>query len=458
MQNYLDNENIGKKCIISNRDSESVVIGSLLSNTAQIEKVLLYLRPEDFDFEVNRKIFACMINLHRKGVSIDPIIVFEELEKNDKSRKVSTDFDVNGYIETISTYATVDTIVETHCNIIRDCSMRRTVIGMVDDIARLATDGSVGLETLFDNVQNRVNLIENRYISKSSSSRDAGDIVRTISANIQNRNFTENDYISSGFVGLDNIINGFKKSDFVVIGSKTSVGKTSFALNIVNNLCQQNRSVGFFSIEVSGESLTMSFVSINSGVEYYKIENNSLMNENERDMYEKACSKIENYSFYIESTSNIQIHELKAQARKMKKEYGVEIIFIDRIRLISTSHNNMSRFEQCAFLSKNLRELSLELDIPIIVLCQLYWYDEGREPSLADLGEMESLEQDADIVILLHRENEEQQDNDEQQQQDNEEEVRKIKVIVAKNRRGAIGTATIGFEPKYTKFMDVGVG
>lgn len=160
----------------------------------------------------------------------------------------------------------------------------------------------------------------------------------------------------------------------------------------------------------------------------------------------------------IKGASVIRIHELKAYAREMKEYYGVEIIFIDRIGLISTLHNNISRFEQIADLSRNIRALANELDIPIIVLCQLYRDDEGREPNWANLRELGSLEQDADIVIFLHRENEEQQDNYEQQQQDNEEEVRKIKVIVAKNRRGAIGTATIGFEPKYTKFMDVGVG
>ncbi|WP_210368256.1 DnaB-like helicase C-terminal domain-containing protein [Borreliella garinii] len=312
-------------------------------------------------------------------------------------------------------------------------------------------------DILVDNVQNRVNLIENRYISKSSSSSDVVDIAETINSNIQNRNFTGNNYISSGFVGLDKIIKGFEKSNFVVIGSKTSVGKSAFALNIVNNLCQQNRSVGFFTLEVPSKNLVTRLMAMNSRVEFHKIYSNR-MDENERLMCGKACSKIQNFKMRIKGASVMTIHELKAHAREMKEYYGVEIIFIDRIGLISTLHNNIPRFEKIADLSRNIRALALELKIPIIVLCQLYWYDEGREPSLADLGEMESLEQDADMVILLHRENEEQQDNDEQQQQDNEEEVRKIKVIVAKNRRGAIGTATIGFEPKYTKFMDVGVG
>ncbi len=128
--------------------------------------------------------------------------------------------------------------------------MRRAVISMVDDIARLATDRSVGLETLLDNVQNRVNLLEISYKSKSLSSSDAVDIAHAINSDIQNRNFTENDYISSGFVGLDRIIKGFKKSSLVIVGARPSVGKTAFALNIANNLClNQGSSVGFLRLK-----------------------------------------------------------------------------------------------------------------------------------------------------------------------------------------------------------------
>lgn len=450
MQIAVNNKNIGKKYILSNRDSENIVIGSLLNNTAQIEKVLLYLSPEDFDFDVNRKIFSCMVNLHQKGVSIDPIIVLDALVKNNKSNRPFFDFEVREYVDTISTYATVDTVVETHCNIIRDCSMRRTVIGMVDDIARLATDGSVGLETLFDNVQNRVNLIENRYISKSSSSSDVVDIAETINSNIQNKNFTGNNYISSGFVGLDKIIKGFKKSNLVIVGARPSVGKTAFALNIANNLClNQGSSVGFFTLEMSSESIVVRLMAMNSGVEYDKIYSNR-MDDNERLMCGKAYSKIQNFKMRIDETCRIDIHELNFKARKMKKDYGVEIILLDYIGLISVAQNNTPRYEQVAFLSKNLRELARELKIPIIVLSQLTRSAEGKEPNLANLRESGALEQDADAVIFLHRENEGLQDDC--------EEVRKVKVIVAKNRNGHTGVVTMDFVSRYTRFVDLGGG
>ncbi|WP_324280961.1 DnaB-like helicase C-terminal domain-containing protein (plasmid) [Borreliella garinii] len=168
-------------------------------------------------------------------------------------------------------------------------------------------------------------------------------------------------------------------------------------------------------------------------------------------MCDKAYSKIQNFTMLVDNTHThgIHIHELKSKARKMKKDYGVQIIFIDYISLISVAQNNTPRFEQVAFLSKNLRELALELEIPIIVLSQVTRNAEGRESSLANLRESGALEQDADTVIFLHREKNEEP-------QDNYAGVRKVKVIVAK-----IGRVTpvlqLGFVPKYTRFVDLGV-
>ncbi len=141
-----------------------------------------------------------LIDLHQKGVSIDPIIVLYKLLKNRKSSKDFVDFEVHKYVKTISKYTMVDFIVETHCNIIRGCSIRRTVLDIANNITRLAIDKSVYLETLIDDVRNRVNSMEISYKSKNSSDYDVVDIAKTINYDIQNRNFTENDFIESGLL------------------------------------------------------------------------------------------------------------------------------------------------------------------------------------------------------------------------------------------------------------------
>ncbi|WP_215538080.1 replicative DNA helicase [Borreliella bavariensis] len=439
MTEHLKIKDFTEKYGLFNRHSESVVISGLLNNTVGIEEVSLQLRTEDFYCDLHRKIFACIVDLHQKGLSIDPIIVFEELEKNSKSSKVSTDFDINSYIETLSKYTMIGSILENHCSIIRDCSVRRSIIEFANSVNQAALNKSTDLVALIDTIQSKVNSLELNY--KNKNFLTGKDLVK----NYENRK--EDNYILSGFSGVDNIINGFKKGDYVIVGARPSVGKTTFALNIASNLCKQGVSVGFFTLEVVSDFIAMTLMSINSGVEFHKINRKSLMDENERQKCVKACSKLENYPIVVDNAPNILIHDLKSKARKMKKEYGVEIIFIDYIGLISVEYNNTPRFEQVSFLSRNMRALAIELEIPIIVLSQLNREAQGKAPNLANLRESGSLEQDADIVIFLHREDEEQQDND--------KEVRKVKVIVDKNRHGATGTVSMDFDSKCTKFVDL---
>ncbi|WP_325064327.1 DnaB-like helicase C-terminal domain-containing protein [Borreliella bavariensis] len=170
--------------------------------------------------------------------------------------------------------------------------------------------------------------------------------------------------------------------------ARPSVGKTAFALNIVNNLCfKQNRSVGFFTLEMPSKSIVRRLISLNADIEYHKIYSN-LMNKNELIAYNKSLSELNKLSLYIESTQGIQIYELKAQSRQMKKNSNVEIIFIDYISLITVSHNDIPRFEQVEFLSRTIRVLALELEILIIALSQVARSTEGKEPSLATLREL----------------------------------------------------------------------
>lgn len=317
MQNCVNSTNAAKKFNLSNLDSESIVIGSLLNNTVEIEEVLLYLRPEDFFGTVNQKIFACMIDLHQKGLSIDPNIVLEELEKERKSNEVFSNFDVNEFFETVSKYTMTGRILETHCRSIKDNSVRRSILEVTDSINQAVLDKSTDLGALIDNIQNKANSLERNY--KNKNLLTGKDLIKNL------RNRKESSAIPSGFTRLDKIIKGFKKSSYVIVGARPGVGKTTFALNIANNLCQQGRRVGFFTLEVSDESLYMTLVSINSGVEYDKVEDKSLMDENERQKCVKACSQLENFKLYINDQPGIAIHQLKAQARKMKKNTALRL-------------------------------------------------------------------------------------------------------------------------------------
>lgn len=262
----------------------------------------------------------------------------------------------------------------------------------------------------------------------------------------------ENLILRSGFRDLDAIIQGFRESNFVVIGARPSVGKTAFALNIAHNIClEQNLSVGWFTYEMTSKSVTRRLLSMNSGVEYNKlIDNISSLNKSELKAYRKSVSEVSNFSFWINSVWGTDIHELEDKARQMKLNHDVKIIFIDYINLIPVSQDNIPRFEQVAFLSRNIRSLALELGIPIIVVSQVSRSAEVVEPSLATLGESAALQWHADIVIFLHQEREKRKGRNSSKGND----ATKVKVIVAKNRNGYIGIANLGFTPKTIKFSN----
>ncbi|MCR8910239.1 DnaB-like helicase C-terminal domain-containing protein, partial [Borreliella burgdorferi 297] len=196
-----------------------------------------------------------------------------------------------------------------------------------------------------------VNTIELTY--KNKNLEHVGDIAKKISYDIKNGELNSN-WIESGFKGLDRIIQGGRNESFVIIiGVRPSIGKTAFALNIVNNICARQNRVGFFTLEMSSEAITMRLISIDSCIEVGKLLNSGLMNKNEVIKCDKSISKIINYPLYIESTRGIQIYELSAQARLMQRIYDIQIIFIDYIGLIVSNQKNIPRFEQVACLIRS---------------------------------------------------------------------------------------------------------
>ncbi|ACN23904.1 replicative DNA helicase [Borreliella burgdorferi] len=445
----LFSRNIFEKQCLFDRDSERTVIGGLLNNVVKIEDISLYLKPEDFNFEINEKIFKCMIDLYTEGVPIDPIIVLNKLTKDKGFSKAFGAFNVNEYIDILSGAIVVGSIIETHIRIIKEYSIRRKALIVADDIIRCATDKSTNLEEVFDVLQKKINTIELTYNNKSLIHVDSA--IEEVDCDVSGKSINKKRLIESGFKSLDRIIEGFswESSNYVIIGARPGVGKTAFVLNMIHDICyRQNQCVGFFTLEMSIKAIMKRLISIDSCIEFRKF-NEGLMNEKEFINYKKSISKIRKYPFYIENTDGIQMYELKAQARRMKKIYDVQIIFIDYIGLIGTHQSNMPRFEQVALLSKAIKDLAKELKIPIIALSQLTRSAEGREPSLATLRESGALEQDADMVILLHRDNEvDMRDND------TLNDCSKVKLIIAKNRVGPVGIASMNFISKFTKFTD----
>jgi len=242
---------------------------------------------------------------------------------------------------------------------------------------------------------------------------------------------------------------GFQKSEFIVIGARPSVGKTAFALTMAANMAiRQHRAVGFFTLEMSDMALMQRMLASEARIDSMALRTGLLKPADFHSLTE-AASRIYEAPLYIDDTPNIKLLDLRAQSRRLKSQQNVEIIFVDYIGLIEPeTRGNTPRHEQVAEISRSLKSLARELDVPIVCLSQVGRQTEGKPPTLADLRESGSIEQDADVVIFLHRERGTEKSEEENYTPNNIE----TDLVVAKQRNGPVGMLKLAFLPKYTKF------
>ena len=243
------------------------------------------------------------------------------------------------------------------------------------------------------------------------------------------------------------MLSGFQPSEFIIIGARPSLGKTSLALSLANRMSiQEGRKVGFFTLEMSRISIMQRIMSMEARIDASRLRKGALRPQDFPRLFD-AAGRIYDANMWITDVPNMPLLDIRSQSRRMKKLHGVEIIFIDYLTLIRPEKTDIPRHEQIAEISRSLKALARELDIPIVVLSQVSRDTEGKRPSLNNIRESGSIEQDADVVMFLHRERDPSHDNESAQ-------VIQTELIVAKQRNGPIGTVPIAFIPKYAKFEE----
>ena len=439
-----------------NDGAEKAVISSIFYNPEKLEEASLYLKSDDFYNNTHQMIFRAMLSLYDKRENIDPITVFEEVSALTPKSQILGDFKTltgfQDYLGLLSAYLPTDKTVNAHAKIIKEYRIRRDVSKISRELNDLANDSTKKVDQFIEEAQRQVLSIDLDYDSKNL--HHAKTIVERVHAEIYERSMKtkeSNFGILSGFRKVDALIGGFRDSDFIIIGARPSVGKTAFALNIASNIAlrsDKRRKVGFFSLEMTSDALVKRIMASRANIDSFKVQN-SILSGREIQALNNAANDLSNAELYIADTANISLLALAAQARKLKKFSGVDIIFIDYISLVSLEAKNIPRHEQVASISKALKELARELKIPIVALSQLTRDTEGREPNLASLRESGALEQDADIVILLHR------DKDLKSNSVSEENpVAQTQVIIAKHRNGPTGRVDILFLPHVVSFVN----
>jgi len=442
----MNSPNVKGKIPPHNVDAERATLGAVLLDGEVISTVLRYLRTNDFYATSHQKIFNGIIELFNRGETIDLISLADKLSAAGELESCGG----TAYISALTNEVPTSANVEYYARIVQDRSVRRQILKISTHLVSQAYDEGMETRVLIEEAEQKIfDITEGQH---TDSYRGVHEIVAETIEAIEKLYHTKDSYtgVPSGFAGLDNMTSGFQNSEFIIIGARPSVGKTALALTMAANMAIHRKvPVGFFTLEMSDMALMQRLLSSEARINSDKLRTGMLRPADFHNLTE-AAGRIYEAPLFIDDTPNIKLLDLRAQARRMKSKEGIRVLFVDYIGLIEPeSKNNVPRHEQVAEISRSLKSLARELEMPIICLSQVGRQSEGKAPTLADLRESGSIEQDADVVIFLHREREDSRDSRERGQGSGSTET---DLIVAKQRNGPVGTVKLAFIPHYTKF------
>ena len=421
-----------------NIDAEVATLGALLLDPEALSTVLRYLRAEDFYRGAHRKVYQAILALFDRNEAIDLITLCDELGRVGELEACGGMARVSQLTSAVPTSANV----EYYARIVQALSMRRELQRIAASIISDSFDDSREVRIIVEEAERRIFEITDRQ--QIGSFRLAREIINQTVDAIERLYHSSGTYtgIPSGFADLDNLTSGFQNSEFVVIGARPSVGKTALALTMAAYIAvQQRKPVGFFTLEMSAVALMQRLLAAEARLDSNRIRSGMLRRSDFHKITD-AAGRLYDAPLYIEDSPNLKLLDLRAQARRMKSNHSVEIVFIDYLTLISAENQELPRHEQIAEISRSLKALARELDVPVLALSQVRRETEGKLPNLADLRESGSIEQDADVVMFLHRERGTDENLNE----------RETDLIVAKQRNGPVGKINLTFFPEYTTF------
>ncbi len=438
-------EELSDKVPPHNSEAEQAVLGAILIDPDSVPVILKYLRPEDFYDNANREIFAGVISLYERNQKVDLITLTDEL----KSLGTLDAARGPAYLAGLSSVTPSAANVEYYARIVQEASVRRSLIKLSSEITKKAHDESITSGETLDEAQARIfEITENRQSVGYKSIKDLlHDTVVTIEALYKNNNaFTG---IPSGLDELDSMTSGFQNSELIIIGARPSVGKTALALTMASNVAiRAHIPCAFLSLEMSDMAIMQRLVAGEARVPGNRIRAGTIKQQDFQAIVD-AASRIYEAPLYIVDAPNMKLLDLRTIIRRLKAERGVKIVFIDYLTLITHENAELARWEQISDISRSLKALARELKIPIVALSQLKREAEGKLPTLADLRESGSIEQDADVILFLHRDRESEKTTDQQSP------IIETQLIMAKQRNGPVGTIKIGFLPAYTRFENL---
>jgi len=428
------------------RAAEAAVLGSMMQDARCIGDVIEQLNRDAFYHTEHQMIFDAIVTLYEKnrGEGIDGLLVRDEIEKRDRSDAVGGLDYLCKVIESVPSSASVMYYVE----IVKEKMLQRGLIAAAGEILEDAYDSAGQTGEKLDEAERKIFAITDKRITSAAIALK--DLVTRAFELIEKREGTHVTGLATGYYELDDLTCGLQNGEMIVIAGRPSMGKTSLALNIAEHIgVVEKIPVAVFSLEMGKQQLAERFLCSYSGVDAQLVRKGLLDTENSRKLAD-ACGAFYESPIYIDDTASMTPLELRAKARRLRSTYRIQCIMVDYMQLMHFGLAKVeSRQQEISTISRYIKSLARELDVPVVVLSQLNRAPEGREghrPRMSDLRESGSIEQDADVVILLHREDYYHRG------EDNYQEDNTAELIVAKQRNGPTGSVKLVFREKYTRF------
>ena len=434
-----------KRILPHSEEAERSVVGCMMMSRDAIMVAAEILTGEDFYLQMMGVVFDAMVELYNEGKPVDFVTLPEKLKEKDVAPEVSSMEFAKDLFNSVPTSANV----KYYANIVNEKAMLRRLIKLNEEIANTCYLSKDSVEDILEDTEKRMfQLLQRRTGGDCVPIRQVVlNALGTIEKASQMKGTVTG--VSTGFVDLDYKTSGLQPSDFILVAARPSMGKTAFVLNMAQHMAfRKEKTVAIFSLEMSKEQLVNRLFSLESKVDSQKIRTGNLEDEDWAKLIEGA-GIIGNSHLIIDDTPGISISELRSKCRKFKLEQGLDIIIIDYLQLMSGSgRGGDSRQQEISDISRALKGVARELNVPVVALSQLSRAVEKRDdkrPMLSDLRESGAIEQDADVVMFIYRDDYYNKDT---------ENKNMAEIIIAKQRNGPIGTVNLVWMPEYTRFVN----
>lgn len=430
-----------------NIDAEKALLGAVILKPDALHDIVSTVYPESFYAEKHRLIYESISQIFSNGDPIDVVTLVSKLRGNNNLDRVGGATYLTELIETVPAAGNAHYYAE----LVAGKSALRNLIYAAEEIAEIGYSDPESIDTALDQAEKKI-----FHATQSPSAQKFKTIGSSLSEAWErfeylNANQDERRGVQSGFTALDNLLAGFQKSDLIILAARPSMGKTTFALDVARNAALKfGASVGIFSLEMSDQQLVDRMLAAEAGVDSWKLRTGRLSNDQEFAAVQEAMAKLSNAQIHIDDQAGNNILKMRSAARRLKNEHGLDLLIVDYLQLMSPTATKASdsMVQQVTEISRSLKILARDLEVPVIALSQLSRAVEqrGGKPRLSDLRDSGSIEQDADVVMFIHREDKINKESDR---------PNIAEILVEKHRNGPVGSAELYFDGKHVRFLNL---